>query len=887
MKRVLSLVTGLLAVLSLGGATFAAPPSVPASPGAGPAAATFPNPKRASAPNTGTTAAAIGALSNGAVSVGWGQNNSIDLNIASNTSLFGDFLPPQALDSAPGKTGNIRIRHDSLGRLHAIWFHGNSDASAVIYHAVRQPGSNTWSGVAPIGVTATGSDSPYKVDDLAIGADNRIYVVWGKNNVGARITSSADGVNWTPAETVPGPFTGTAADFAIGVSANGTIVVGWFERESTDIITQMKPPGGAWSARTDISVRPGVSAQSYTPRFAAGPDGGLRVIWNEVDPNNTVCEGRGCRDVWYREWSPVSGWSPQLVQLFSTPGETNGYNIAVGPDGDSYITFDDDSNRPSKDVTTYYMHGRGTNFTAPVAVVPQWGLASSRFPDIDVNGGAAHLALNSNVSGLFDPYYTYTAINTTPQPTATPQPTNTPHVCIPGQFDDVPVGSPFYTWITDLVAHHAISGYSDCTFRPSATITRGQVAKVLVLGFGLPLVNPPQAHFSDVPVGSAFYQYVETAFARNIISGYADGTFRPASNVTRGQLTKMVSLGRGWPLLNPANPTFTDVGIHDTFYTYIETAYAQGVISGYSDHTFRASATATRGQGAKIIDISITAGPTPTRVPPTNTPVPPTNTPVPPATNTPVPQPTNTVPPQATNTPIGPTATPVNTSTPAPSNTPTDTPTVTATPTSTTPTPVITEFVPGSAEEFDTYNQINMTGQYFGTITGTVTVNDVLASVDLWSPTLIVFRMGPNTPARNTTTVQVTTADNLSATSNLFQVYARIHPYVTSYTPSQIRQGDTTTQVTMRGIRFGVNGSIVLGGTANAIIDSWSDTMIVFRAPADTPAFSPIYVHVNSVQNGQYKEYGLFSVVGPPLSPTPTPVGATATATSTPIALRR
>jgi hypothetical protein len=200
---------------------------------------------------------------------------------------------------------------------------------------------------------------------------------------------------------------------------------------------------------------------------------------------------------------------------------------------------------------------------------------------------------------------------------------------------------------------------------------------------------------------------------------------------------------------------------------------------------------------------------------------------------------------------------------------------------------VITEFVPGSAEEFDTYTQIDMTGQYFGTITGTVTVNDVLASVDLWSPTLIKFRLGPNTPARNTTTVQVTTADNLSATSNLFSVYARVHPYVTSYTPSQVRQGDTTTQVTMRGILFGVNGSVVLGGTANAIIDSWSDTMVVFRVPADTPAFSPIYVHVNSVQNGQYKEYGMFSVVGPPVSPTPTAVGATATATSTPIALRR
>src|SRR5689334_18418947 len=112
MKRVLSLVTGLLAVISLGGATFAAAPSTPSGPGAGPAAATFPNPKRASAPNTGTTAASIGASNNGSVSLGWGQANSVQLDMAVNTGLFADFLAPVQLDSAPGKAGNIRIRHD-------------------------------------------------------------------------------------------------------------------------------------------------------------------------------------------------------------------------------------------------------------------------------------------------------------------------------------------------------------------------------------------------------------------------------------------------------------------------------------------------------------------------------------------------------------------------------------------------------------------------------------------------------------------------------------------------------------------------------------------------------------------------------------------------------
>src|SRR6185437_9586778 len=103
----------------------------------------------------------------------------------------------------------------------------------------------------------------------------------------------------------------------------------------------------------------------------------------------------------YREWSPVTGWDRHLVQLFSTPGETNGYAISVDAAGVSHIVFDDDSHRPARDTTVYYMSGQGTTFTRPQPVVPQFGLANGRFPDVDANGGAVHLVLNSNAGGAY------------------------------------------------------------------------------------------------------------------------------------------------------------------------------------------------------------------------------------------------------------------------------------------------------------------------------------------------------------------------------------------------------------------------------------------------------------------------------------------------------
>jgi nitrogen fixation protein len=151
-----------------------------------------------------------------------------------------------------------------------------------------------------------------------------------------------------------------------------------------------------------------------------------------------------------------------------------------------------------------------------------------------------------------------------------------------------------------------ISGYSDGTFRPYNLTTRGQLSKIVVLAEGWPLSNPPIPTFTDVPTTHTFYQYIETAYDRGIISGYSDGTFQPGNNVTRGQLTKIVVLARGWTLLNPSTPTFIDVPADHPFYTYIETAFAHNIISGYADGTFRSANPATRGQISKIVHAALT-----------------------------------------------------------------------------------------------------------------------------------------------------------------------------------------------------------------------------------------------------------------------------------------
>ncbi|MDQ2807081.1 MAG: S-layer homology domain-containing protein, partial [Chloroflexota bacterium] len=187
----------------------------------------------------------------------------------------------------------------------------------------------------------------------------------------------------------------------------------------------------------------------------------------------------------------------------------------------------------------------------------------------------------------------------------------------------------YYQGVYYLACRGVVSGYSDGTYRPFNNTTRGQMAKIVVLADGIPLVSPPAANrtFSDVTPDNVFYSVIETAAAHSIVSGYSCGGinaqtgaaepcdaarrpyYRPSNFVTRAQLTKIVVIGAGWTLVSPPTPTFSDVATGNVFYPFIETAVCRGIITGYDDHTFRPNNYAFRGQIAKIVYLAVTNPP--------------------------------------------------------------------------------------------------------------------------------------------------------------------------------------------------------------------------------------------------------------------------------------
>ena len=203
-------------------------------------------------------------------------------------------------------------------------------------------------------------------------------------------------------------------------------------------------------------------------------------------------------------------------------------------------------------------------------------------------------------------------------------------------FVDVAEGDWFYSYVQYLYCHNAVSGYTTnppCgagapCFMPYNNTTRGQTAKIVVLAFNFPINTTGGPHFTDVPVGSTFYNYVETARNLGLVAGYPDGTYGPNTEVTRGQIAKIVVLAAiaadpaHWTLLDPPNNTFQDALPGSTFYRYVEAAHAHGILSGYAcggpgepcnpptnKPYFRPGDNATRAQVSKIVVLAATQVP--------------------------------------------------------------------------------------------------------------------------------------------------------------------------------------------------------------------------------------------------------------------------------------
>ncbi len=106
-------------------------------------------------------------------------------------------------------------------------------------------------------------------------------------------------------------------------------------------------------------------------------------------------------------------------------------------------------------------------------------------------------------------------------------------------FTDINQYTDHYNDILKLYSQGGvIKGFADNTFRPDVNVTRGQAAKMLATVLKLDTKNIQDPYFKDVPKGSEYYKYVAALQNAGIMSGYSNGTFMPNEVITRANLPK-------------------------------------------------------------------------------------------------------------------------------------------------------------------------------------------------------------------------------------------------------------------------------------------------------------------------------------------------------------
>jgi|GEM_PF-6335456 len=121
------------------------------------------------------------------------------------------------------------------------------------------------------------------------------------------------------------------------------------------------------------------------------------------------------------------------------------------------------------------------------------------------------------------------------------------------------------------------------------------------------VATPALAGFSDVPSSHRYADAIGYVEAQGIVSGYADGTYKPGALVNRAEFTKIVTSAlfteteREDLLARVRLRMMSDVPSDAWFAHFVFFASAKGLIDGYPDGTFKPAQTINFAEAAKIV----------------------------------------------------------------------------------------------------------------------------------------------------------------------------------------------------------------------------------------------------------------------------------------------
>ncbi len=175
-------------------------------------------------------------------------------------------------------------------------------------------------------------------------------------------------------------------------------------------------------------------------------------------------------------------------------------------------------------------------------------------------------------------------------------------------FSDLSTTHQNYTAIVELQKRGVIGGYPDGSFKPDKTVNRVEALKMIVLANNklktkLESAAKDKSKFPDTEAGSWYIQYLNTAFDNGIVSGYLDGKFRPDKTINLVESLKMVL--KGWEVdlssVTVLENPYVDAFKDQWYAKYVEYAKAKNLIDRDVSNKVYPDQDVTRGKLAEMI----------------------------------------------------------------------------------------------------------------------------------------------------------------------------------------------------------------------------------------------------------------------------------------------
>ena len=161
-------------------------------------------------------------------------------------------------------------------------------------------------------------------------------------------------------------------------------------------------------------------------------------------------------------------------------------------------------------------------------------------------------------------------------------------------FADVPAGSYYERAVIWAAANGITNGVGNGLFGVDAPCTRAQAVTFLWRAAGSPAPEISAMPFTDVPVGSYYYDAVLWAVENGIAKGTSETTFGPDASCTRAEIVTFLYRAFGTPAGGDA--AFADTTPNAYYAEAVRWAVATGVTTGTSNTTFSPNADCTRAQ---------------------------------------------------------------------------------------------------------------------------------------------------------------------------------------------------------------------------------------------------------------------------------------------------